>query len=324
MASVIPADSKVLKAENHGTSEYTLTGRMHVELPSGEVRQYFLKACRFSITLTLLGNDRLINTLDADNLLLTQLAGEETGRELCMGEYTALSLIDGLIPGLVPRPVAQGKYEFTEPDTFFLIEDFHHLDDSVPSPQRVAQRMAQLHSLISPNNKFGFNVPTHQAIAPHPHGWESSWTVYFTRLLKMSIKSDADANGTWKDLSTAADHLLEAVVPKLLDPLQHGPNPIKPRLVHGDIWAGNVSMDKKTGEIIFVDTGCFYGHNELDLGAFRRPRPENLGQPYMDEYKRVFPPSEPQDAFDDRNRLYSLKFDLNLAACEMKERFRHV
>lgn len=297
---------------------------MHVKLPSGEVRRYFLKVCQVSITRTLLGDDRLINTLDANNLRLPQLAGEETGGELCLGEYTALSLINGLIPGMVPKPVAWGKYESTESDTFFLIEDFHHLDDSVPSPQRVAQRMAQLHSLISPNNKFGFNVPTHQAIAPHPDGWESSWTAYFSRLLKMSVKSDADTNGTWKDLSTAADHLLEAVVPKLLDPLQRGPNPIKPRLVHGDIWAGNVSTDKKTGEIIFVDTGCFYGHNELDLGAFRRPRAENLGQPYMDEYKRVFPPSEPQDAFDDRNRLYSLKFDLNLAACEKKERFRHV
>lgn len=324
MALVIPADSKVLKAENHGKSEYTLTGRMHVELPSGEVRQYFLKVCRFSITPTPLGDGRLINTLDANNLLLPQLAGKETGRELCLGEYTALSLIEGLIPGMVPKPVAWGKYEFTEPDTFFLIEDFHHLDDSVPSPQRVGRRMAQLHSLISPNNRFGFNVPTHQAIAQHPDGWENSWTVYFSRLLKMSIKSDADTNGTWKVLSTAADHLLEAVVPKLLDPLQRGPNPIKPRLLHGDIWAGNISTDKKTGEIIFVDTGCFYGHNELDLGAFRRPRAENLGQPYMDEYKRVFPPSEPQDAFDDRNRLYSLKFDLNLAACEKKERFRHV
>ncbi|KAK7713235.1 hypothetical protein SLS64_004484 [Diaporthe eres] len=224
---------------------------------------------------------------------------------------------------MVPKPVGWGKYEFTDPDTFYLIEDFHHLDGSVPSPQRVAQRLVQLHSLVSPNAKFGFAVPTHQAIAPHPEGWESSWTVYFTRVLKTAVDTDTAKNGNWPELSKAAEHLLEAVVPILLDPLQRGPNPIKPRLIHGDIWAGNIGTDKKTGHIMFVDTGSFYGHNELDLGAWRRPRAENLGQPYLDEYKRIFQPSEPQDGFDDRNRLYSLKFDLNVAACEGQKRFRN-
>lgn len=223
---------------------------------------------------------------------------------------------------MVPKPVAWGKYVYADPDTFFLVEDFHHLDESVPSPQRVAQRLVQLHSLVSPNAKFGFAVPTHQAVAPHPEGWESSWTTYFTRVLKTAVETDAAKNGSWQELSTAAEHLLETVVPTLLDPLQRGPNPIKPRLIHGDIWAGNIGTDKETGDIMFVDTGCFYGHNELDLGAWRRPRAENLGQPYLVEYKRMFPPSEPQDGFDDRNRLYSLKFDLNVAACEKKQRFR--
>lgn len=253
---------------------------------------------------------------------MKQLAIEETGRQLCLGEHTTLSLIHGLIPGMVPKPVGWGKYVFADPDTFFLIEDFHHLDDTVPSPQKVAQSAVRLHSLISPNGKFGFEVPTHQAVAPHPQGWESSWTVYFSRLLKTAVKTDAEKNGNWPELSTAAEHLLEAVVPTLLDPLQRGPNPIKPRLIHGDIWTGNIGTDKETGDIIFVDTGCFFGHNELDLGLWRRPGAENLGQPYLDEYKRLFPPSEPQDAFDDRNRLYSLKFDLNIAACEKKQRFR--
>lgn len=224
---------------------------------------------------------------------------------------------------MVPKPLAWGKYASASPDTFFLMEDFHHLDEVVPSPRRVAQRVAQLHGLISPNGKFGFDVPTHHAIAPHPEGWESSWTVYFKRMLQMAVESDASANGIRPELSAAAEHLLEVVVPTLLDPLQCGPDPIKPRLIHGDIWAGNVGTDIKTGNVMFVDTGSFYGHNELDLGAWRRYALENLGQPYLDEYKRIFPPSEPQYDFDDRNRLYSLKFDLNVAACERKERFRN-
>lgn len=136
---------------------------------------------------------------------------------------------------MVPKAVAWGKYTFCPPDTFFLIEEFHNLVMSLPDPTSLARRAIQLHSQVSPNGKFGFEVPTFDGIAPHPHGWETSWRVLFTRILRESVARDAAANGTWPELSTAAEHLLEHVVPILLDPLQSGPNPIKPRLVHGDL-----------------------------------------------------------------------------------------
>lgn len=41
--AVLPDESKVLKAEPHGRSAYTQTARVDVELPGGEVKQYFLK-----------------------------------------------------------------------------------------------------------------------------------------------------------------------------------------------------------------------------------------------------------------------------------------
>ncbi|KAK1701625.1 Fructosamine kinase-domain-containing protein, partial [Colletotrichum acutatum] len=134
---------------------------------------------------------------------------------------------------------------------------------------------------------------------------------------------DAAANGTWLELTRAADYLLKCVVPGLLDPLQTGLNPIKPRLLHGDLWAGNIGTDKDTDEIMFLDVGCFYGHNELDLGMWRRYGSQNLGQQYLDEYKQIFPPSEPQAGFDDRNRLYSIKFDLNASAGTPSEKNRN-
>lgn len=247
----------------------------------------------------------------------------DNGRRLCRGEYSALSLVNTLIPGMAPKAVGWGKYSSNCPETFFLIEDFHDLEMALPSPARLVRRVLQLHTQISPNAKFGFGVPTYDGIAPHPEGWESSWRVYFTRMVQKSVETDAAANGTWPELTGAADHLLKCVVPGLLDPLQLGLNPIEPRLVHGDLWAGNIGTDKNTDEIMFLDVGCFYGHNELDLGMWRRYGSQNLGQQYLDEYKQIFPPSEPQAEFDDRNRLYSIKFDLNASASTPSEKNRN-
>jgi protein-ribulosamine 3-kinase len=215
---------------------------------------------------------------------------------------------------MTPKAVAWGKYIFTNPEVFFLMEEFHNLEMSLPDPARLAHRAVQLHSQISPNGNFGFDVPTFDGIAPHPYGWETSWRAFFTRLLRKSVETDAASNGVWHDLSRAAEHLLQHIVPRLLDPLQEGPDPIKPRLIHGELWGGNIGEDKETGEIMFLDLGSFYGHNELDLGMWRRYGTQFLGQAYLDEYKSIFPPSEPQEGFDDRNRLYSMKFDLNTSA----------
>lgn len=198
------------------------------------------------------------------------------------------------------------------------------MDMSLPDPMRLARRTLQLHSQVSPNGMFGFSVSTFDGIAPHPDGWEQSWCVFFTRLLRKSVEVDAQANGIWPELSVAAEQLLTFVVPKLLNVLQEGPDPIKPRLIHGDLWGGNIGEDKETRELIFFDAGSFYAHNEMELGMWRRYGIQNLGQEYLDEYKRIFPPSEPQDEFNDRNRLYSIKFDLNMSAGNPGETARDV
>lgn len=248
----------------------------------------------------------------------------ETGRQLVRGEHAAITLINDLIPGMAPKALAWGKYSFTPPETFFFIEDFRDMDLGLPDPRRLAQRLVQLHSQVSPNGKFGFHVPTFDGIAPHPDGWETSWRVSFTRLLRKSVETEYAAHGVCPELSKAVEQLLAAVVPKLLDPLQEGLDPIRPRLIHGDCWGGNMGQDKETGELIFFDAGCFYAHSEMELGMWQRGGPLNLGQVYLDEYTRMFPPSEPQGDFDDRNRLYSLKFDLNTSAAIPGLEARHM
>lgn len=213
----------------------------------------------------------------------------------------------------MPKALAWGKYEYEHPETYFFIEDFRDMDMSLPNPSKVARLALELHSHLSPTGMFGFGITTFDGILPHMTEWEPNWAAFFSRLLRKAIETDASVNGVWPELESVAQRVIDVVVPRLLDPLQSGPDPIVPRLIHGDLWGGNMGTDED-GSLIFFDAGCFYAHNEMELGMWRRYGAQNLGQPYLDEYKRLFPPSEPQDEFDDRCWLYSVKFDLSVSA----------
>lgn len=200
------------------------------------------------------------------------------------------------------------------------------MDMSLPSPARLAKRVSQLHSLKSPNGKFGFPVTTFDGISPHVTEWEENWTTFFTQLLRRSIEvnQDANKNTKWPDFDIAAERVLTDVIPRLLYHVKESGGPIVPRLIHGDLWGGNIGQDEETGELIFFDAGSFYAHNELDVAMWRRYGVQNLGQPYLAEYKRYFPPAEPETEFDDRSRLYSLKFDLNHSSGHPGDKARDV
>lgn len=214
----------------------------------------------------------------------------------------------------MPKPLGWGKYDAAVPETYFFIGDFQDMDMSLPNPSKLAQRAVQLHTNISPNGLFGFEVTTFAGEVPHARGWESSWTVFFTRLLELCLEADEKTNGYWPELKIASERILSVVVPRLLDPLQLGPDPILPVLIHGDLWGGNIGTDEETGEIIFFDTGAFYAHNELELGMWRCDGAQNLGLRYLREYQQLIGPSEPKAEFDDRNRLYCMKFLLTHSA----------
>lgn len=229
---------------------------------------------------------------------------------LC-GEYTALATIQSCVPGLVPNVLGWGKTGAAESELYFLLEQFREMKFDLPDTSRLAKRVVDLHSNGSPNGMFGFDVPTFNGKVNHITDWEPSWAVFFTRFLRNTIKIDEQVNGHWPELARAAVHLLEHVTPRLLGGLQLAPTPIRPSLIHGDLWAGNIGTDKESGEILFFDTGSYFAHNEMELGMWRRTEPRYLGPRYVPEYLILRGPSEPASEFDDRNRLYCLHYRLN-------------
>lgn len=292
--SLFPPGSVVLSAESYGSSAWTQTGCITIELPDGEFKKYFMK-----------------------------LALRDHGRNMLLGECTAIATIDFLCPGMVPKPLGWGKFRVGYPETYFFIEDFKDMELGLPDPVKLAQRAVQLHSNKSRNGMFGFDVTTFNGKLNHVTKWEPSWTKFFVRLLSNTLRIDEEANGPWPELAAAAEQVLTAVCPRLLDVLQDQPEPITPSLIHADLWAGNTGTDEETGEVIFYDCGSYYAHNEMELGMWRRDAAQYLGQRYLQEYQQLYRPAEPRAEFDDRNRLYCLQYLINYSVGHAGALSRH-
>jgi fructosamine-3-kinase len=224
------------------------------------------------------------------------------------GEFNSLRTIDNIIPGFVPKVYGYGK--FHQSDNYFLIMDFVNMKRAMPNPAQFCQLVSDMHKKSeSPTGKFGFPVPTCHGKHIQPNDWEDSWCKYFTRLLTIFFDIDIDVNGPWKEYEEAFETLKSDVIHQILEPLQAEGRVLKPCLVHGDLWDENVDINVDTGEPVVFDASVMYAHNEYELGMWRQDHMK-IGPPNFKHYLRRFPPSEPAHQWDDRNRLYGLKFAL--------------
>lgn len=239
---------------------------------------------------------------------------------MMLGEFTSITAIHALLPDNVPKPIGWGKCKETllgTPETYFFIEEYIDMDFSAPDPVQFTAKVAEMHRRgISENGKFGFPVITCDGRVTHNTEWESDWASFFSKLLRTTLEIDTQFNGPLPELDAAAKQTINVVIPRLLGVLQKDGRSIKPSLIHGDLWGGNVGTSLETGDVILFDAGSYYAHNEMDLGTWRCEWGQHFrAKVYFRNYLKNFEPAEPVDEFDDRNRLYSLKYNLVFASC---------
>lgn len=81
---------------------------------------------------------------------------------------------------------------------------------------------------------------------------------------------------------------------------------LKPSLVHGDLWHGNVGVDRATGEPLVFDAGSFYAHHEYEFGVWRQGW-NRLGREVgVQRYLGFGVRSEPVEDFEARVELYAV------------------
>ena len=178
------------------------------------------------------------------------------------GEYASMTSLHDTYPELTPIPIAWGTYAANENVDFFLCE-FVDMTDDLPDVPLLASSLAELHKRgLSPNGRYGFPVPTLQGTVPQSTDWCDSWEESFSKSIQRVMENEEKAQGSDPEVQKLYEAILSRVVPRLLRPPETGGRKIQARLVHGDIWDGNVSTDIKTNKPVVFDATCIYAHNE--------------------------------------------------------------
>ncbi|KAK4154987.1 Fructosamine/Ketosamine-3-kinase [Chaetomidium leptoderma] len=243
----------------------------------------------------------------------------EQGRDMVSAEYHAMSLLHSVKPDMVVEPVAWGTYT-EEPDTHFFLCRFHRFltekssektpkekeTNKVPDVMEFPELVADLHKRgTSKRGEFGFPITMYGGRNPQTFPVCNSWEECFSRGLDKIFDMEAKVQGADEEMHQLREGLMTKVIPRILRPLETGGRTLTPTLVHGDLWDGNVAVDEATGRPVIFDATPLYAHNEYELAPWW-PTRHRMSREYIKEYTRHFSPSQPEEDFEDRVKLYSM------------------
>lgn len=155
----------------------------------------------------------------------------------------------------------------------------------------VGRHLAELHN--APADYFGFEIDSSVHSILQPNQISMDWTDFFAnQRLRWATQLCVDSDSMPARLGARVEALIEKL-PTIL------PNDIRPSLLHGDLWKGNilVSGDKVSA---FLDPALYYGHSEMDL-AFMSLFTK-VPQDFYDAYTEIRP--IPEAFFEERKWLY--------------------
>ena len=176
-------------------------------------------------------------------------------------EFVSMKTLYDIVPNLLPKPIAYGTYA-ANPNIHFFVSEFVEMTDDVPDISFMAS-LADLHSKTqSPDNKYGFSIPTFQRTVPQHTEWTDSWEEFFSNSIKHIFDLEEKTHGVDKELKVLERAIIQKVIPRLLRPLETGGRSIQPCLIHGDVWDGNTSTRVADNSPVLFDAICIYAHNE--------------------------------------------------------------
>jgi fructosamine-3-kinase len=190
------------------------------------------------------------------------------------------------------------------PEVIWVSEQYQVLEWIEEKKQKnyqiqIGYALANLHRRTHSTFGFDFNntigeMPQFNAINTDMISWKE---FYWQHRLKYQIEYAYNSNLLDYDLYKR----LLSIEPKLSKYLD---KTIKPSLLHGDLWSGNVINGKDNP--YFIDSACYFGHREIDFalihmfGGFS----DDFIKAYNEKYKL-------DEGFEQRKPLYMLYHYLN-------------
>ncbi len=128
------------------------------------------------------------------------------------------------------------------------------------------------------NKDYGFSFDTQIGGLKHYNSFENNWINFFRdKRLNYIYELINQTNPMDRQINKKMDLLLNKLDNFI-------PNNPKPRLLHGDMWEGNILFDNKKF-VGFIDPGSFFGHNEMEIAYLRWFNPIFLDKDFLSKYE---------------------------------------
>jgi len=139
-----------------------------------------------------------------------------------------------------------------------LLLEWIETSHSINHHAEIGKNLANLHKCT--NQYFGFDydntigeMPQYNAVNQSITSWSFFfWEYRLLFQIKYALKNKLINHKEYTKLI-----LIKSKLKNLLS------NSIKPSLLHGDLWSGNIICG--INGPVFIDTSCYYGHSEADL-----------------------------------------------------------
>lgn len=181
-------------------------------------------------------------------------------------------------------------------DEYYLVLEYLSADNSNQQAE-LGKILANLHRQEMPyfgfefDNKIG-QTPQQNAVDKNAQNWsEFYWQYRLLPQINLAQKYiDKQLFNALLSLQTCLSALL--------------PENIKPVLLHGDLWSGNVLFSK--GKPYLIDPACYYGHSEADLAL------TNMFGGFSTDFYQNYHQAHPKTGhFEKRKYAYMLYHYLN-------------
>lgn len=192
----------------------------------------------------------------------------------------------------VPRPYATG---IVDGKACLAMEGLELVSGAGESASaRMAERLAALHGVCSPDGRFGADFDNFIGATPQSNAPSDSWADFFVgQRLEPQLELATARGRTFPETA----RLLSAVHTHLAS------LKIEPSLLHGDLWGGNAAF-LPDGQPVLFDPASYYGDRETDL-AFTRLF-GGFAPAFYRRYRELRPAPEPV-----RESIYNLYHLLN-------------
>jgi fructosamine-3-kinase len=181
----------------------------------------------------------------------------------------------------------------------FLLLEWIETSHNSNHQAEIGKVLSNLHKRT--NQYFGFDydntigeMPQYNAINQSLTSWSYFfWEYRLLFQIKYALKNKLISHKEYTKLL-----LIKSKLKNLLS------NSIKPSLLHGDLWSGNV-ISGINGPV-FIDTSCYYGHSEADLAL------TYMFGGFSNDFYRSYEVYSPlESGYEQRKPIYMLYHYLN-------------